>query len=171
MPWEKAPDGDLTHDRLTHLLRYDRLTGKFIRRVSTAPRALAGMEAGDIDGRGYRRLRIDRKRYLAHRVAWFYVTGKWPEKEIDHKNGDKLDNRWRNLREAEVCENRRNSRVHKDSVSGHKGVSLNSTSGKWRARIWVEGQEVSLGAFETPEQAAEAYASAAKRHFGEFARI
>lgn len=143
MPFPKAKEGPLTQDRLRELLHYDPETGLFIRRVTTAARATAGTIAGDMDSKGYWRLRVDRKRYLAHRLAWFYVHGEWPE-EIDHINCKRTDNRLCNLRPA--------------------------TSGRWRASIYVDGKSKWLGVYDTPEEANAAYSRAAIKYFGQFAR-
>lgn len=170
MAWLCAQEGTLTVDRLRELVEYQPATGRFIRRVSTAPRALAGGIAGDMDSKGYWRVRVDKKRYLAHRLAWFYMTGVWPAFQVDHKNTIRTDNRWDNLRPATQVQNFQNMRVHKDNVSGLKGASWHKQNQKWRSRIWVDKKELLLGYFDTPEEAHEAYKTAAKTHFGEFAR-
>jgi hypothetical protein len=113
---------------------------------------------------GYIDIGIDGKSYLAHSLAWLYVTGQW-RREIDHKNTRRADNRWRNLRPATRSLNRANSRIAKNNTSGLKGVRL-YRSGKFQARI---GQ-THLGYFDTAIEAGTAYITAAKKHFGEFAR-
>lgn len=169
MPFPKARPGPLTQDRLHELLHYDEATGHFTRKVTTAARAVAGTVAGDVDSKGYWRLRVDCKRYLAHRLAWFYVHGEWPE-EIDHKNRVRTDNRLSNLRSADRFMNKHNTKCHKDNLSTLKGVSFHAPSKRWRARIHVNGGELWLGAFDTPEEAHGAYVEAARKHYGEFAR-
>ena len=160
----------LTQARLKELVVYNSTTGIFTRRVTTAPRAMKGMQCGDLDGKGYLRMRVNGKRYSAHRLAWLYVTGRWPENEVDHKNCIKTDNRWCNLRAATPCENKRNTRPYSNNKSGYKGVSWHTCSQKWRARILLDGKEKSLGLFMTPEAANAAYSEAAEKHFGAFAR-
>lgn len=171
MPWPCASDAELTVDRLRYLVTYQPETGNFIRNVSTAPRAMAGTLAGDMDSKGYWRVRVDRKRYLAHRLAWFYVHGEWPAVEVDHRNGVTADNRLTNLRLATVEQNRRNTRTHKDNSAGFKGVSWSQNMKKWRSRIRVENAEMTLGYFDTRAEAHSAYEHAATAHFGEFARV
>ena len=127
-----------------------------------------GMCAGCIN-HGYLRIKIDKKSYQAHRLAWFYVYGVWPMALLDHINCDPADNRIVNLREANMSENKRNSGPHKDNKSGYKGVS--SKGNRWRAEIWIEGNRIRLGTFTTPEEAYSAYCSAAKKHHGKFARV
>jgi len=89
--------------------------------------------------------------------------------EVDHRNGDKLDNRKRNLRYATASQNHANSKVYKNSMFGLKGVGLHR--GMIRAYIQVDGKAKHLGYFETIEEAALAYNAAAKAAFGEFARL
>lgn len=114
-------------------------------------------------------MRLDGKRYLGHRVAWFYMMGEWPV-EVDHENLIRDDNRWKNLRPADEFLNKRNTPAYKNNKSGLKGASWHVCSRAWRARIRVAGKEVNLGLFDTPEEANVAYYEAAKKHFGEFAR-
>ncbi|WP_049780588.1 Cro/CI family transcriptional regulator [Nitrosococcus halophilus] len=89
----------------------------------------------------------------------------------DHINGDLLDNRKINLRICSQQENSRNQRGSRNNPSGFKGVSLKSDTGKWRARIMVDRKEINLGCFESAEEAAEAYNAAARKHFGDYARL
>lgn len=170
MRWHSVSGEPLTQDRVRSLLIYNGETGQFIRRVSTAPRAVAGSVAGDVDSKGYWRLRVDGRRYLAHRLVWFYVHGVWPKDEIDHINGIRTDNRIENLREASRFENKRNTGAHCDSRSRHKGVSFHAPSKRWRARIHMNGEEHWIGVFDTPEDAAAAYRDVSAEHFGEFSR-
>lgn len=96
-----------------------------------------------------------------------FLTG-WAQ--VDHRNGDGLDNQRSNLREATRTQNNANSRRRTDNTSGFKGVTLDARIGRWNARIHVNGRRRSLGYFATAEQAAVAYDSAAREIFGEFAR-
>lgn len=89
--------------------------------------------------------------------------------EVDHKNGNKLDNRRRNIRICTHAENMRNLKLRKDNTSGYKGVGWNFS--KWQARIWFNNKKISLGQFEKKEDAAKAYNEAAKKYFGEYARL
>lgn len=171
MPWPKADKNfPVSHARLLELVSYDKETGMFTRLVSTSPRAMAGTVGESVDGKGYLRISVEGRRYLMHRLAWFYVTGEWPKDEIDHRNTNRKDNRWENLRLADTFTNKRNTRPYRSNKSGLKGVSWHVTSKKWRSRIRIDGKEVVLGMFDTPEEANRAYADAAEKHFGEYAR-
>ncbi len=102
---------------------------------------------------------------LMHR----FIMGAESGQEIDHVNGNRLDNRRSNLRFATREQNARNRKTPSNNKSGYKGVRLERR--KWRARIQFDGKQISLGNFETPEEAAYAYNEAAKRYYGEFARL
>lgn len=91
--------------------------------------------------------------------------------EVDHKNGNGLDNRKSNLRLCSQTENTRNSKISKRNSSGFKGVRLHKKNGKWRASIMANSKPISLGYFNTKEQAALAYAEASKKYHLEFSRL
>jgi hypothetical protein len=90
--------------------------------------------------------------------------------EIDHRDGDGLNNRRDNLREATNAQNNHNQRIRSDNTSGYKGVSWYGPSGKWLAYIKVNGKQRHLGYHATPEQASAAYAKASAKLHGEFGR-
>lgn len=147
-------------------LSYDASTGlvSWLKHVGTS---VPGAEAGCKKSGGlYRHIRIGGKLVMTHQIAWFLHFGKWAGCSIDHINGDGLDNRIENLRKCTPTQNQWNSNPRKGRVHP-KGVS--SHFGKWQARIIVNKKLVSLGVFETPEAASEAYIQAARSHAGEFA--
>jgi Demerecviridae HNH endonuclease len=158
----------VSHRRLLSVLDYDADTGIMIWKKQLSGRRRAGTVAGSIGGSGYWRIRIDGVEYLAHHLAWFYVYGVWP-KRLDHKDTDKLNNRILNLRPATVSQNAANKRRQKN-ISGFKGVQKRPND-RWRAIIETRGKSLTLGTFGTPEEASAAYFKAAKRLFGEFARV
>lgn len=89
---------------------------------------------------------------------------------VDHKNGNTLDNTRKNLRLCSHNQNVYNSRKYKNNTSGFKGVSWDSSVGSWRARIQYEGKCVSLGYFDTAEEAGEARKKVSERFHGSFVR-
>lgn len=153
---------------LKTLLCYDPETGLFLRLISRSPNAKAGDNAGAVDRYGYVWISINRRRYSAHRLAWFYMTGGWPSEMIDHRDGDKSNNRFENLRPASRSQNAANSRAR--NSAGLKGVSFDKRTSKWGASIRKGGRFTWLGTFETPEAAHAAYVAASVHVHGEFAR-
>lgn len=155
---------DLTAARLREIVSFDPDTGKFVYLTRTAARVRAGDDAGWLNRTsGYRQISIDCRQYQAHRLAWLWMTGEWPGVEVDHRNGNRSDNCWSNLRLATHqgnAENRR--RARRGSTSGLLGVRL-VRSGRWNARICVNGRPMHLGTHDTPEAAHAAYVSAKRR--------
>ncbi|MCY0913237.1 HNH endonuclease [Massilia antarctica] len=93
--------------------------------------------------------------------------------EVDHINGDPLDNRLCNLRICTHAENMRNRKMHKNNKCGAKGVYMDHRKrlNPYRAEIKVDGRKITLGAFATVDAAAQAYRVASKQYHGEFARL
>lgn len=160
----------VTQDRVRELLHYDPESGFFTWRVTRNGFVQAGRRAGCPQSDGYIQITIDGVAYYAHCLAWLYVYGKFPDFELDHKNVKNDDNRLDNLREATPTQNCRNKRLRRDNKLGVKGVHQRE-NGKYRASIRVNGKLQCLGSFEKLEDAAAAYRDAAKRIFGEFARV
>ena len=155
----------LTRARLRELLHYDKETGEFRwwKRVGNEmrPGSVAGYVQIYVQGRGY----------SAHQLAWLYMTGRWGRPMIDHRDGNSTNNRWRNLRRATASQNSANRRRPRHNTSGYKGVRLSRRSGRrWRAAIWKNRRKIHLGTFPTPQAAHAAYAAAARKLFGKFAR-
>jgi hypothetical protein len=90
-------------------------------------------------------------------------------RQVDHKDGDTLNNRRANLRVATLSQNMYNRRSNRNSSSRYKGVSYHKKTGKWQAQIRIEGNNKYLGVFGSPEEAARSYNEAAKENFGDFA--
>jgi len=152
------------------LLDYDKTTGAFIRRVNAGMRKV-GSEAGWLSSDGYRYISVQGREYAAHRLAWLVVQKADPaEFDIDHIDGNKQNNAFSNLRLATRRENTRNSRTRQNNACGFKGVHFRKDINKWRATIHLNGQQISLGCFDTPELAHMAYCKAAAELHGEFAR-
>ena len=157
----------ITQDRLKDLMTYDPDTGEFRWRRGRFG-AKAGKRAGHTDVRGYVTLRLDYKKYYAHRMAWLYMTGEHPI-DIDHANMDKSDNRFVNLRTATRSQNMVNTRRRSDSKTGFKGVSQ-LPGGRFRAVLSIDGRPCHLGTFATAEEASAFRTKEAERLYGEFYR-
>ena len=133
---------------------------------------LLGEEAGSAclsDSKPYWYIQIDRVKYKRSRLAFLYLVGFMPQDQVDHINGNSLDDRWQNLRPATAMQNAWN---HKSRARGNDlpmGVRKNASSGRYAARIGVRGKQISLGSFNTPEEAHAVYLNARKQYFGEFA--
>lgn len=121
----------------------------------------AGTVAGALNGYGYRRVRINWNGYrkaTAHRIAWAMTHGAWPTDRIDHRYGNRDDNRIGVLREASFGQNHQNKARYKNNTSGYTGVSFDKS--RWAARIRVNNKIHFLGYFDTPQEAHKAYLAA-----------
>lgn len=139
------------------LLSYDAYTGVITRKVRTSSRTHVGQVAGRVftkkNGNAYRIICVASKEYYAHRLAFVLMTGQWPVGEVDHINGNGVDNRWCNLRDVPHAANMKNLRKQATNTSGHTGVSWHKNSNRWRARIVIDGKYRTLGYFRTIEEA------------------
>lgn len=155
----------VTQERLLELLVYDPLTGLFTNRIDRNARAPAGDIAGDPTGTGYWRIQIDKRRYQAHRLAWLYVHGYFPDVQIDHRNGDRMDNRLDNLRLATNKQNHENVALRSDNGSGHRGVHWSKTRNKWVVQIGHMNKQHHVGIFTSLDDAVVASRKARDAHF------
>ena len=155
---------NLTAARLREVLSYDSETGEF-RWIRGRRGVGIGSLAGCVSGAGYVYISVDCKKYLAHRLAWFYTHGVWPSNDIDHINWIRTDNRLANLRDVERHVNNENRKRVRgaNKSSGLAGVSWHIHSRKWRARITQQGVEHRVELFDTPEEASAAYVAAKRR--------
>lgn len=144
---------------LVDLLTYDPETGDFFWK----------RPAGGFSPNGYRYIKVGAKQCLAHRLAWLYVHGEWPDALIDHIDGNRSNNRIGNLRKATHSQNGANAKRHSRNRSGYKGVSFDKSKNRWQASITVQNKQIHLGRFKTKDEARAAYMTAAKFHHGEFA--
>ena len=156
--------------RIREAWSYDPVTGKIIWLISIPP-AEALEEAGSLHSAGYKQLCLDQTMYLAHRVAWFLYYGEWPKENLDHIDGDRLNNKITNLRIANKQQNAWNRLPRKNVTSLYKGVSWDKVRNKWAVYIKVDGKVVNLGRYLLEEDAAEAYNKAAIAHFNGFGRL
>ena len=141
----------LTQAELKDLLSYDPETGIF---TWASGNMFFGRRAGWVEPHGYRRIKLKRKNYYAHRLAHLYMNGAFPENEVDHENQDRSDNKWSNIsRCVTKQENKRNNSLRSDSTSGICGVTFHKQTKKWSARIKVGSRLKYLGLFATKEDA------------------
>lgn len=113
--------------------------------------------AGYVRTDGRRHIQVKDKQYLAHRLIWLYAYGKFPDGQVDHINGQPLDNRIENLRDVTNQENSKNQKKRCTNTSGYMGVSWHKAADKWQAHIKVDGVQTYLGLFNILEDAAEKY--------------
>jgi hypothetical protein len=168
-PHQGKNEAKLNHSRLLELVLYDPKTGYFTAKVGRQG-ARRNRPLGHVESTGYRRVCIDGMRFLAHRLAWFYMKGDWPVSEIDHKDLDKDNNKWSNLREATTSLNHANTRQPRGYNAPLKGAHWNKHRKYWVSRIFVHRKGYYLGAFKTAEEAHAAYVKAAKHFHGSFHR-
>jgi hypothetical protein len=120
----------------------------------------------------YRKVSVNDKNYLIHRIIWEMHHGPIPHKAIiDHVNGDSIDNRIQNLRVATNSQNSKNSKIPKRNTSGYKGVSRRKGSSKWFVSIRINGISRRITGFSDPQSAHEVYKKMAAEFHGEFARF
>lgn len=166
-----ALEAALSRVRLCKLLHYNPQTGEFTWRISTSNRAPVGARAGCYGEKGrnsrYVLLGIDGNLFLAHRVAWFYMTGGWPDEDVDHKDGNGWNNAWQNLREATHTQNMRNAKLRADNKTGVKGIVFYAGRGK-PYRVWLDHKYI--GCYATLEEAEAARERVASVSHGEFYR-
>lgn len=157
----------ISHERLTELLDYNPDTGIFTWKKCKR-KDMVGKQAGSTnpDGWGipYTLIGLDNCKYRAHRLAWFYHYGVWPDKQIDHINRDSTDNRICNLREVTNSENARNRKIQSNNTSGATGVQWDIRAGKWLSRIKINGKLIHIGLFDNFEEAVAARKEEAKKH-------
>lgn len=149
---------DLTVERLKEVLRYDPETGLFWWKIRTGPRCNMNKPAGYKNNLGYINIQLFGVNHRAHRLAWLYIYGKWPEYDVDHKNAIVYDNRMVNLRDVphEInMENQRNA--HRNNKTGLLGVSFDKKANKFRAQITIKGKKKCLGWFSNQEEAHKCY--------------
>jgi hypothetical protein len=166
----------LTAARLRELLTYDPSTGVFrwlpraaedgssLHEINRWNTRYAHTVAGTLKPDGYMRIKVDGFPYSSHRLAFLYVTGAWPQFEVDHINGDRADNRWENLRDVTANTNQQNVRGARcTSRTGVLGVSRVTKGQGYLARISLGGKRVHLGCFPTQEAAHDAYLAAKRK--------
>lgn len=152
----------ITQARLKELVHYEPTAGVFTRKVALSNGSGGlGTVLGKVMNAGYLRASVNGVSYLLHRLAFLYMTGLWPEIDVDHVNGIRTDNRWKNLRSVD---RRTNSENRREVMPGKKGGNLLGThkcsKNRWQSSITTKGSLRYLGTFETEEAAHQAYLKA-----------
>lgn len=163
---------DFTREEVCDLLAYDPASGSFVWKVEThchGGKILPGDAAGSVKD-GYIIIALFGLPYRAHHLAWLIMTGEWPpvETDIDHRDRQRNNNAWSNLRLATRSENNMNAGLRSDNKSGHKGVSWDRKARKWTVRITVKRKIHFLGDYHDITQAIAARQDAEHRLFGEY---
>jgi len=140
---------ELTQEQLKSHLVYCKDSGLF-HRVDN------GSKLGCLSSKGYLKITVLRKNYMAHRLAWLYVHGCMPKDQIDHINHDKADNKISNLREVSNQENLKNQSVRSTNTSGFIGVYWDKKQEKWSSQVMVDAKCIFLGRFKKKQDAIKA---------------
>lgn len=149
----------LTSARLREVLHYEPSTGVFTWRIARGNRAARAV-AGGPDPRGYNVIAVDGVSYRANRLAWLYMTGRWPQHVVDHKDSDATNDRWKNLRDIAQRHNSENQRApRRDNSTGYLGVHRHA-DGRFKAEIRVNGRLHYLGLFDDAAVAHQCYLAA-----------
>lgn len=157
---------DVSFERVNELLRYVPLMGKLYWKLSRRGTKGVGSEAGTLSN-GYIQIMIDGKHYLAHRIAHLLMIGRWPERNPEHENQIKSDNRWENIKDlATKSQNQGNRGPYLNNTSGLKGVCWDTQRKKWRAYIKERGKLIMIGRFTDLHLAGLTYDAAAKIVWG-----
>lgn len=150
---------------LKKFLKYEPLTGDFRWLVYRNNQVKIGSVSGGNHPDGYIQIKLMGTMYLAHRLAWLYMTGEFPEFEIDHIDRDKSNNSWDNLRSATHSKNMRNFPIRKDNTSGKTGVCFYKSKRKWIARINNNNNKrITIGSFSVKQDAIDARIAAEKEY-------
>lgn len=153
----------ITAERLHQVVNYDPNTGVFTHKIPRK-KVQVGAVAGCLDIQcGYIKLCIDGISQYAHRLAFLYMTGEMPKQCVDHKNGNRSDNRWSNLRDVPRQVNQQNMR-HASSVSSSQLLGAYKKRGKFESKIRTPTGIVGLGSFDSAQPAHDAYIAAKRIH-------
>lgn len=155
------------YERLHELLKYDPATGIVRWKIMRSGWCVLGRKVGWVGCSGYPICKIDGETYMLHRIIWKMQTGSDPKEQVDHRDRDRTNNRWENLRDATPTENAWNAGIRKDNRAGARGVT--PFLSKWQAKIQHKGQSFHLGTFSTVAEASAAYQAKARELRGEFA--
>jgi hypothetical protein len=155
----------ISHEEVQFWFDYQPDTGWLIWRTSPKHDVKVGDRAGCDRGDGRWVVKVRQKMYLTSRLAWFWMTGEWPSGEVDHKDRNRSNDVWTNLRDVPKSVNNQNKAVQHRNTSGVVGVDWNKQKGKWRARLSLKRKIVYLGWFDTFEEAVQARKAGEKAQY------
>ena len=166
-----------SQEQLHELFEYceDNISQPLIRKIITCNRVKIGDVAGCLNksktNAGYYAIKIYGKNHQLHRIVWIYHNGDIPdEMQVDHIDGNPLNNQIENLRLATQSQNNYNRKKQSNNTSGVKGVVWSKQMKKWRAQIRINNKDKFIGLFHTIEEAEAAVIAARKNLHGDFAR-
>lgn len=147
----------ITKEKLQEILHYNPETGIFIWLQKHHTNSVIGEMAGCKNNHGYIYIWLEGKSYLAHRLAWLYMTGNWPLMQIDHINRIRHDNWFKNLRDVPPIVNSQNSfKPRMNKSTGIPGVYFNKKANRYSAQARINGRQINVGSFATLEEAISA---------------
>lgn len=159
----------ITQESVKHLFHYDDVLGILLwKNPCKRKPQLTGLPAGTVCSAGIVRIKLNRKVHKAHRLIWLYNYGKFPDKFIDHVDGNPSNNKLVNLRECSPEQNMHNLKLSARNTTGYKGVCL--VNGKYRAMATLGGIKHFLGLYDTPEEASGVYNKFCVENHGKFYR-
>ena len=147
---------------------FDYRDGELYWKISLAYKIKIGNKAGSLNGRGYLNTKIKGRLYRNHRIIFLYHHGYLP-KCIDHIDGNKINNRIENLREATISQNICNARTRADNTSGVKGVSWHKQTKKWIVQLQVKNKAKYFGLYHDIEVAKFIAETMRNKYHGAFA--
>lgn len=152
---------EISYEYVREIFNYDPETGIVTNKIPKVRKGIVDRNSvvgrKDLSGakgseKLYLRVYVNGKNFYLHRIIWVLMTGEQPE-FIDHIDGNGLNNKWENIRNVSHLKNSHNQKIHKNNTSGASGVTYRKDSNRWRARIKVDGTMISLGTFETFDEA------------------
>ena len=161
---------NITAEYVNEYLTYDASSGNLYQRKKR-PKVQVGNIAGGITTKGYRYIQLGNRKYPAHHIVWLLETGTFPIKQLDHIDGNKINNHFSNLREVSNKQNTENRGKQRNNKSGYKGVSFNTRLKKYVAQIQHNSIPIYIGVFHTAHEAHLAYEKKAKELFTHYSRL
>ena len=149
---------------------YERVRSVFDYNPISGILSKGGKAVGWLNRNGYLRCDLDGSKHYVHRIIFFWMTGCWPA-TVDHRDLNKRNNCWNNLRGCSKTDNQGNRTHRVDNASGVKGIHWDAERCRWVAQIQRDGKHHYIGRFSDLDAAKAAYLARAVSLYGEFARV